>query len=206
MERYCFRLRLSHGQRFSNYSAPPSASRYPLIRVFLYRPLRRNPPPCDAFLSDFAEHSLSFRVFIAHPSVFWLLGRTREPWFPKPKSVPVTALTCCLGSKAGSLTDVITFWILSPRKKKKKSHFPPFFCKGYSLGCEEDIRSGVTQSCLFATPRTIAYQAPPSMGFSRQEYWSGLPFPSPEDLPQGLNPGLPHCSRRFYRLSHQGSL
>ena len=40
---------------------------------------------------------------------------------------------------------------------------------------------------LFATPWTVAYQAPPSMGFSRQEYWSGLPFPSPEDLP---NPGV----------------
>ena len=40
---------------------------------------------------------------------------------------------------------------------------------------------------LFATPWTIAHQAPPSMGFSRQEYWSGLPFPSPEDLP---NPGI----------------
>ena len=40
---------------------------------------------------------------------------------------------------------------------------------------------------LFATPQTIAYQVPPSMGFSRQEYWSGLPFPSPADLP---NPGI----------------
>jgi len=40
---------------------------------------------------------------------------------------------------------------------------------------------------LFATPWTIAYQAPPSMGFSRQEYWSGLPLPSPEDLP---DPGI----------------
>ena len=40
---------------------------------------------------------------------------------------------------------------------------------------------------LFATPWTVAYQAPPSMGFSRQEYWSGLPFPSPGDL---LNPGI----------------
>ena len=37
--------------------------------------------------------------------------------------------------------------------------------------------------CLFATPWTVAYQAPPSMGFSRQENWSGLPFPSPGDLP-----------------------
>ena len=35
----------------------------------------------------------------------------------------------------------------------------------------------------FATPSTTAHQAPLSMGFSRQEYWSELPFPSPEDLP-----------------------
>ena len=40
---------------------------------------------------------------------------------------------------------------------------------------------------LFATLWTVAYQAPPSMGFSGQEYWSGLPFPSPGDLP---NPGI----------------
>ena len=36
---------------------------------------------------------------------------------------------------------------------------------------------------LFAMPWTVAHQAPLSMGFSRQEYWSGLPFPSPGDLP-----------------------
>ena len=42
---------------------------------------------------------------------------------------------------------------------------------------------------LFATPWTVAYQAPLSMGFSRQEYWSGLPFPSPGDLPDpGMEP------------------
>ena len=40
---------------------------------------------------------------------------------------------------------------------------------------------------LFVTPQTIAYQAHPSMEFSRQEHWSGLPFPSPGDLP---NPGI----------------
>ena len=39
---------------------------------------------------------------------------------------------------------------------------------------------------LFVTPWTVAYQAPQSVEFSRQEYWSGLPFPSPGDLP---NPG-----------------
>ena len=42
---------------------------------------------------------------------------------------------------------------------------------------------------LFATPWTVTYQALPSMGFSRQEYWSGLPFPSPGDLPDpGIEP------------------
>ena len=42
---------------------------------------------------------------------------------------------------------------------------------------------------LFATPWTVAYQAPQFMEFSRQEYWSGLPFPSPRDLPDpGIEP------------------
>ena len=42
------------------------------------------------------------------------------------------------------------------------------------------------------TPWTVAHQAPPSMGFSRQEYWSGLPFSSPGDLPDpGIEPRSP---------------
>ena len=51
----------------------------------------------------------------------------------------------------------------------------------------------VTKSCLtLATPWTVACQAPLSMGFSRQEYWSGLPFPSPGDLPDpGIEPMSP---------------
>ena len=45
---------------------------------------------------------------------------------------------------------------------------------------------------LFATPGTVAYQAPPSTGFSRQEYWSGVPLPSPGDLPDpGIEPRSP---------------
>ena len=47
---------------------------------------------------------------------------------------------------------------------------------------------------LLVTPWTAAYQAPLSMGFSRQEYWSGLPFPSPGDLP---NPGIEAGSPTF---------
>ena len=54
---------------------------------------------------------------------------------------------------------------------------------------------------LFATPWTLAHQAPLSMEFYRQEYWSGLPFPSPGHLP---NLGLPHCRQTLFHLSHQG--
>ena len=53
----------------------------------------------------------------------------------------------------------------------------------------------------------IPHQAPPPMGFPRQQYWSGLPFLSSGIfLTQGSNPGLLHCRRILYCLSHHGSL
>ena len=60
---------------------------------------------------------------------------------------------------------------------------------------------------LFATPWTVVYQAPLSMGFSRQEYWSGLPFPPPGDFPDpGSNPGLLHCSQVLYPSEPPGKV
>ena len=57
---------------------------------------------------------------------------------------------------------------------------------------------------LFVTPWAIAHQPPLSLGFSRQEYWSGLPFPSPGIFPtQGLNAGLLHWGWILYHLGHQ---
>ena len=57
---------------------------------------------------------------------------------------------------------------------------------------------------LFATLWTVAYQASLSMGFSRQEYLSGLPFPSPGDLPDpGMEAGLLNCRQILYLLSYQ---
>ena len=77
-------------------------------------------------------------------------------------------LTCISESQPSSLTyNSLT----EPLKSKVKSH---------------------NRVQLFVTPWTAAYYAPPSMGFSRQEYWSGLPFPSPGDLPDpGIEPGSP---------------
>ena len=51
----------------------------------------------------------------------------------------------------------------------------------------------------FATPWTVAHHAPMSMGFPRQEYWSGLPFPSPGDLPDPrIEPASPSLAGRFF--------
>ena len=72
--------------------------------------------------------------------------------------------------------------------------FPPCYLLGpnYGGGDEDNGESEkklklLSHVRLFATPWTVAYQVSPFMGFSRQEYWSGVPFPSPGALP---NPGI----------------
>ena len=73
---------------------------------------------------------------------------------------------------------LVLVWVCSP----EFYGFPHVKVKVKSLSCV----------WLFATPWTVAYQAPQSMGFSRQEYWSGLPFPSPGHLPDpGIEPRSP---------------
>ena len=58
---------------------------------------------------------------------------------------------------------------------------------------------------LFATPWTIAHQVPPSMGFCRQEYWSGLPCPPPGDLPNpGIKPRSPTLQADSLQAEPQG--
>ena len=63
---------------------------------------------------------------------------------------------------------------------------------GNSTICEKCMLNRFSRVRLFATLGTVAHQAPLSMGFSRQEYWSGLPCPSPGDLPDpGIEPTSP---------------
>ena len=68
----------------------------------------------------------------------------------------------------------------------------------------ESVSSSVMSDSLRPHGLYIAHQAPLSMAFFRQEYWSGLSFPSPGDFPNpGSNPGLLHCQQILYHLSHQ---
>ena len=61
----------------------------------------------------------------------------------------------------------------------------------FHFTCAEKVKvKSLSPVQLFATPWTAGHQAPPSIGFSRQEYWSGLLFPSPGDLPEPGSPAL----------------
>ena len=60
------------------------------------------------------------------------------------------------------------------------------------------LGGGGSFDLTLVTPWTVACQAPLSMRFSRQEYWSGLPFPSPGDLPDpGIEPGSPTLQAEY---------
>ena len=73
------------------------------------------------------------------------------------------------------------------------------------LGC---VRAhSLSDVQLFGTPWTAARQAPLSMGFSRQEYWSGLPFPPPGDLPNSeIEPESPALAGGFFTTEPPGKL
>ena len=76
-------------------------------------------------------------------------------------------------------------------------------CSPLYHGTDNERKERKSLSCvqLFATPWTVAHQAFLSMGFSRQEYWSGLPFPSPVDLPDpGTEPESPSFVGRLFTI------
>ena len=93
---------------------------------------------------------------------------------PEPRAEPLSPASPALQKSAITLLSL---------KKKKKT-------KLLQKGTKYRVKS-LSHVRLFATPRTVAHQAPLSMGVSRRESWRGLPFPSPEDLP---DPGIEHGS------------
>ena len=105
------------------------------------------------------------------------------------------------GKEGCYLPRYLAFKGMAPRSSEKDilgpraDRWPISFAEGFIYISEGESESEVTQSCLtLCDPMDCSHQAPPSMEYSRQEYWNGLPFLYPGDLPtQGSNPGLLHC-------------
>ena len=121
------------------------------------------------------------------------------------KALVLFTVQCCI---LPSLGYVVTLGKKCVKKLQPQASFQQFIkgSKVYELTRKKRKWSLSVVSDSLRPHWTVAHQAPLSMGFSRQEYWSGLPFPSPGIFPtQGYNPGLPHCRQTLYPLSHQGS-
>ena len=82
-----------------------------------------------------------------------------------------------------TLSSGIGYSVVSHEFKVNES----MICTKYGIFKQKVKVKSLSHVRLFAIPWTVVYQASLSMGFSRQEYWSGLPFPSPGDLP---DPGI----------------
>ena len=93
-------------------------------------------------------------------------------------------------SKKGMWDSNIWLYILSDKVLLKISRHKHTHTIYIHINSKVKVKS-LSRVQLFVTPWTVAYQVPPSMGFSRQEFWSGLPFSSPGDLP---NPGIESMS------------
>ena len=111
------------------------------------------------------------------------IHNTQEECFPHLKGMVSIQLQ---QKKPLTLQSGAVGWVGSERR---------MCCAG--LSCLSRVRPCVT-------PWTVAHQAPLSKKFSRQEYWSEYPFPSPGDHPDpGIKPGFLHRRQIFYCLSHQ---
>ena len=108
------------------------------------------------------------------------------PWYTVLKK-----LSCCCCCMASVVSDSVRPHRWQPTRLRHPWDSPG---KNTGVGChfllqcmKEKSESEAAQSCpTLATPWTAAYQAPPSMGFSRQEYWSGVPLPSPRNYPRRM--------------------
>ena len=119
-------------------------------------------------------------LWLRNPAVreAWILGSKQYQFL----GVCVCVCVCCKKNELGLqfVSPTLLCWDFpgDPEVKALSSQ-----CRGK---WQVKVKS-LSRVQLFETPWTVVHQAPPSMGFSRQEYWSWLPFPSPRDLP---NPGI----------------
>ena len=101
--------------------------------------------------------------------------------------VNVSHFTCCPGLSTLLWDTSKAHWMAKNSKSAALLLCSAHSARQISMTWVKVKVKSLSRVRLFATPWTAAYQAPPSVGISRQEYCSGVPFPSPRDL---LNPGI----------------
>ena len=137
-------------------------------------------------------------------------GRAREMQFLGGEGLQVAAAAA---APAKSLQSCPT--LCNPRRRQTTRLPRPWDSPGKNtgVGCHFLLHAwkwkvkvkSFSHVQLSVTPWTAPHQAPPSMGFSRQEYWSGVPLPSPGDLPDpGTEPRSPALAGRFFTTEPHG--
>ena len=177
-------------------------------------PWRRETPPTPVFWPREFHGVYTPWGHKESDKIWWLINNTEASPFVRDNNSIYTTVCMFSGSYVSNSCSpvapkILSLWNFSGKNTAARCHFLlqgffPTQCFLRILHWQADYlpeppgkrkkKKVKLLSCvqLFATPWTVAYQAPPSMGFSRQEYWSGLPFPSPGDLPDpGIEPGSP---------------
>ena len=115
-------------------------------------------------------------------------------------SLKSSGLIACGSESTGVYTYYFCNQISSFKNKPSQTHTHTH------IHTHTEVLSCFSRVWLFTTPWTVAHQTPLSMRFSRQEYYSGLPFPSPGDLPDpAIEPPSPAMQANSLPLSHLGS-
>ena len=120
------------------------------------------------------------------------------------QSCPTLCDTCVAhqaplsGNFPGKNTEVGSHFLLQRIFPTQGLNLGPLHCRWILYRLNHQLLNSFGRVQLFLTPWTVALQAPLSMGFSRQEYWNGLPCPPPGDLP---NPGIEPASRSLMSVA-----
>ena len=126
-----------------------------------------------------------------HPRAYFVLFHSIQRVFS------LYTFACLWTSPEGLTRNWSQWWLLGwLRNRGKRKAFQKIFFKPYKRSC---VLSGFSHVWLFATLWPVVHQTPLSMGFSRQEYWSGWPCPPPGDLPNpGIEPTSPALAGVFF--------
>ena len=126
-----------------------------------------NPWLADIKVSDTRVGRKTYSTVMQSAVMYSIAQKCLAPWWAAPRCI----LPRCILPRCMVLGCVVPRWIMGQEQSRKS-------CLKFSAAAAKLL----SRVQLLATPWTVAYQAPPPTGFSRREYWSGVPLPSPSVL------------------------